>query len=353
VSRPRLLFVTYYRLTPTTQIGVLKRCMRIVRNIIDEHEIHLVNFGPLPDEDALFSELRPRLTVHTPEGGDDLGPELVRLFTDVDPGAVVFGETPLRGSMRLAHRVATARDLWQVCIENHYGDFVERFFPAEWPRIDRWLALGLTGDGQPERTEGRMAVVPPLVRFPPPGAAPARDRVVILGYDQQTLRMGALLARRLPASLPIDLVVSPGWEELLPRARHDFGGPGRRVLLLPGDEALYDALARARLVLGKAGFQQVVESVAMGAPIVCQICGGGIDGNLVADHLKPYVRFVAEERDLDRVMFDVAGWLLEPPALPWAALAAAVPDPAALAARRLRELVAADARGAPARAAAG
>src|SRR4051812_34282114 len=118
---PRLVFVTYFRLVPTTQIGVFKRCMRLIQHLVDDFEIHLVNFGPLPERDALFSALRPRLKIR--ELSEDLGNDLARMLDEVAPAAVVFGETPLRGSMRLAHRVASLRGAWQVCIENYYGDF--------------------------------------------------------------------------------------------------------------------------------------------------------------------------------------------------------------------------------------
>lgn len=344
---PRLVFVTYFRLVPTTQIGVFKRCMRLIQHLVSDFEIHLVNFGPLPERDALFTELRPRLRLQElPDDG--LGNALSRMLEEIAPEAIVLGETPLRGSMRLAHRVASTRGVWQVCIENYYGDFAGGFFPAEWPRIDRWLLLGLMPGGQAGASAGRVEIVPPLVRFPPGGAGGERDRVTILGYDQQTLLMGALLLRRLPPSQQADIVVSPEWEALIEKQRETLGRPGHRVLVLPGDDELSRSISRARLVLGKAGYQQVVESVALGAPIVCQICGGGVDEQLIAPHLRPYVRFVATEEDLERVMFDVAGWLLDPPSLPWgAALGAVVPEPAAHAARRLRELVAQRAQQAP------
>lgn len=339
MNRPRLVFVTYYRLVPTTQIGVFKRCMRLIQHLLADFEIHLINFGPLPDKDALFSELRPHL--HVPNFSDEnLGNELMRIFSELAPEAVVFGETPLRGSMRLAHRVASARGLWQVCIENYYGDFSNRFFPSEWPRIDRWLLLGLMASGRAEASGERVEIVPPLVGFPSGQEQTVRDRVVILGYDKQTLLMGTRLLRRLPADQKIDILVSPEWESFLDKQRGELARPGRRILVLPKDHEIYDSMSRARFVLGKAGFQQVVESISLGAPIVCQLCGGGVDEGLIDTYLKPYVRFIATEDDLERVMFDIAGWLLAPPDLPWAKLGLQVPEPRAHAARRLRELVA-------------
>lgn len=335
---PRLVFVTYSRLVPTTQIGVFKRCLRLMQHLASDFELHLVNFGPLPERDTLFASLRPRLTLHE-EFSEDLGNDLSRMFEELAPAAVVFGETPLRGSMRLAHRVASMRGLWQLCIENYYADFSGRFFPSEWPRIDRWLLLGLMPDGRAGMSAEKVEVVPPLVRFPPGGSAGVKDRVTILGYDKQTLLMGAILLRRLPPDQKVDIIVSPEWEELIGKQRSTLGRPGHRVMVLPGDEELSRAISSAKVVMGKAGYQQVVESVTLGTPIIAQMCGGGIDGGLIAPHMKPYVRFVATEEDLEGVMFDVAGWLLDPPRVPWASLGAQVPDPSAYAAGRMRELI--------------
>jgi hypothetical protein len=338
VSRPSLLFFTYYRLVPTGQMGILKRCLRLMRHLVGDFEIHLVNYGPLPEEDALFAELRPKISVHDP-AGDGLGRHLVAILEEVRPAAVVHGETPLRGSMRLSHRVASALETWQIGIENYYGDFVPGFLPSEWPRIDRWLLLGLLDGGGAGGSGGRCAVVPPFVRFPADHGLLPRDRIAILGYDKQTLLTGARLVSRLPATQRVDVLIAPQWRSFLAGLGLDLSRPGLRVLVLPGDEELYSTLSRAKLVVGKAGFQQVVESISLGAPIVCQLCGGGVEAPLLPSYLRPFVRFVAGEQDLQDILFDVAGWLLATPTSPWSDLRSQVADPAAHAAQQLRELI--------------
>ena len=40
-----LFFFTYTRFVPTGQIGIFKRCLRLIP-YLDDFEIHLVNFGP-------------------------------------------------------------------------------------------------------------------------------------------------------------------------------------------------------------------------------------------------------------------------------------------------------------------
>jgi hypothetical protein len=340
MSRPPLVFVTYSRLVPPTQIGVLKRCLRLASRLDERFDVHVVNFGPLPEADPLLAEMAPRLTLHAPplEG---LGDWLEALFRRLELPPVVLGESPIRGSMRLAHRVAHALGLFQVCIDNYYGPFFATSLPRGWPRIDHWLLLGLTEHGEPHRWDEGCEVLPPLVRLPAGDRGP-RDRVAVLGYDKETLALGLALLARLPPELPVDLFVGAGGEGgVNGRAR---ARPGLAVHPLPTDAELYGALGRARLVVGKAGFQQVAEAVLLGAPILCRACGGGIDEFLLAEYLRPYVRIVGSAEELPKVLFDVACWLLAPPANRWAESVAAVGDPVAFAADVLAERVAASAR---------
>jgi hypothetical protein len=339
VSRPRLLFFTYYRVVPTAQMGIFKRCLRLIRHLLDDFEIHLVYYGPLPEEDALFSAIHPRIQVHDP-AGDELGEALVAIFAAVRPAAFIHGEAPLRGSMRLSHRIASSLGLWQICIDNYYGEFLTSVLSAEWPRIDRWLLLGLT-DGGTAGAGGRIEIVPPFVRFPAEHGRAPRDRVVVLGYDKRTLLTGVRLIGRLPATEKVDILIAPLWRSFLAGLGLDLSRPGLRVLVLPGDEELYASLSRARLAVGKAGFQQVVECISLGTPILCQYCGGGIDASLLPAWLHLFVRFVDGEEDLPGVLFDIAGWLLETPGSAWSDLASRVAEPTAHAALRLRAMIAA------------
>ncbi len=340
MSRPPVVFVTYYRVVPTGQMGIFKRAMRLTSRLLDRYEIHLVNFGPLPQGEPLFSAVAPHITVQpVPEGG--LGEGLHRLFSRLSPRAVILCESPIRGSMRMAHRVASRLGLRQVGLDNYYGPLFSISLLRGWPRIDRWLLLGLTQDGSAAVRDGPIEVVPPLVHFPPAAGAAPRDRLSILGYDRQTLATGLDLLARLPPGQRVDLFVAPGSADLLRQRSEDGGGrhlagrPGLRVLSQPSDAELYGSLARSRLVFSKAGFQQIVEAVLLGAPVVCQLCGGGVERTLLSDYLQPYVRFVAGAGDLPRVLLDVACWLAKPPANRWARLATAVDDPIGFAANRL------------------
>ena len=235
--------------------------------------------------------------------------------------------------MRLSHRVCTGLGIRQIAIDNYYDDYVEAHLLAEWPNIDRWLLLGLISGGVPVRTTGRDRRYDAAVRAisrrarPPPARPRGGDGLRSANPADRRGAGGAAAARSQSrragdAGGQLKLLAGEGLGER----------PGLRILPLPSDEQLYDSLSQAKVVFGKAGFQQVVESIGMGAPIICQLCGGGIDQGNLAPFLHPLVRFVSGVEDLPRVLFEVAGWLLQPPSPDWSALADRVQDP--LEARR-------------------
>ena len=82
MSRPPLLFVTYYRVVPTAQIGVFKRCIRLMHHLVGDFDIHLLNFGPLPDGDPELAALRDRITLHDLPG-DGVAEGMTRILRDV------------------------------------------------------------------------------------------------------------------------------------------------------------------------------------------------------------------------------------------------------------------------------
>jgi hypothetical protein len=324
------LFFTYSRVVPTGQIGVFKRCVRLMPGLLEHFEIHLVNYGPLPELDALFGEVAPRITVHAPnEDRDSLGTSLFNLMKELKPAAVVLGETPLRGNMWLSHRIAASLGIRQVCIENYYGSFVRTYLPAEWPDIHNWLFIGLLPEGGAERRSGRMRTVLPLIRVPP--LPLIRDRVCVFGYDETTLVAAAKLLESWTGG--IDYIIAPQWRGVVSKL-------AGRILELPSDEAVRNCLAGARFVVGKAGFQQIVEAIVFGAPIVCRMSGGGVTAEFLPDCLRPFVRFIRDDSEIPVLRQSLPAWLDALPPNRWANVAQGIPDPAADAAYVLREMIA-------------
>jgi hypothetical protein len=324
---PDLVFVTYYRVAPVGQMGVFKRCTRLIERLAGDYDIHLVNFGPLPERDAQFAAIRDSITVHTPEG-DDVAGALLRLFGELRPHAVVFGEAPLRGMMRLAHRIATHLGVRQIAIENTYDRRFAWTITREYPAVDQWLLMGPLENGFPERLSDKVLAVPPFIRYPEHFGTLARDRVTVVGYDLRSLAIGIHLLQFLEPDEPVDFFVAPEGRAML----EGIERANMRVLELPDDATIFDSLARAKYVVGKSGYGQITEALMLGAPIVARMCGGGIADDTLPFFLKPHVRIVRNEAEL-RGVPDLA-----PPAR-FAGVASLIPDPLAFAARALRSLV--------------
>jgi hypothetical protein len=333
VTRPPIVFFTYYRVTPVGQMGVFKRCVRLFPTLLDDFDVHLVNFGPLPESEATFASVRDQVTVHeVPEA--DVGRAAEGILCRVEPRAVILGEAPVRGSMRVAHRAALRLGIWQIGIENTFDRRFAPYLAREWPSIDRWLLVGLLENGFPERLSTQCTAVPPLVRFPADFGSLKRDRIAVIGYDRESLLTGLSLLDLLPGGQPADVFVSPEGLEILGEPRD-----GMRVLVLPDDAAIYDSLSRARLVVGKAGYNQIVESLQLGAPILCRARGGGVPREWVAGYMEPFVRIVDSRDELPGCLPDVERWLASEPVSTFAEVAARVPDPVAFAARAVADLI--------------
>lgn len=337
MKRAPILFITYFRLVPTGQIGIFKRCVRLFPHLLERFEVHLVNYGPLPATDGELRPLLDDLHIHElPERS--LGDELQDLCRRIQPVAVVFGETPVRGNMRLSHRVAKRCGLWQIALENLY----------RWPRlegvirqistIDRWMFLGLDADGELGRSGDNYEVVPPLVRL---AEAPerGRDRICIIGYDKHTLVSGIELIGFLPADLRVDVFAVPAWKQLLEDKLAKIDRGSVRVLYLPQDSVIYGSMARAHVVFGKAGFQQVVEAVLLGARVVCCQAGGGLEAYLVPRHVLDHVAFFDADDEISKLSDLVRSWIAAAPVQNWAALSRQWPDTTPFAAQRLAGLI--------------
>ncbi len=326
-------------MAPTAQIGVLKRCLRLIQELVEDFEIHLLNFGPLPDKDPLVKAMLSRIYLHhflNPE----LGPAIMDIYQKLQPNSIILGEAPLAGSMRTAYRVGVSLGLNQIGIDNYYGRFSTGLLKAFWPGVDRWLQIGLLENGQPNLSLDKIEIVSPLIRFPVNFGNLARDRICLLGYDQQTLQMGLRLIPKLPPSEKMDIFVSPTFEGYMERlVGSNSRGPNLRIHGLPTDSYLCQVIAMSKFMIAKNGFQQIVEGVNLGAPVICKVAPGGVDELLLPKHLKPFIRYVQTEQDMDRIMVDMMLWLARSPSIPWARRRPHIADPVAFAASRLVHLI--------------
>jgi hypothetical protein len=337
VSRPALLFITYYRAAPVAQLGVFKRCSRMIDVLLADFDVHMIHYGGLPaggQPDPIVS----RVHIHEMPSSDE-GPSIERVMRRVAPVAVIFGEAPMRGPFRLTHRIATSLGLWQVVIENAFDSNYQRYVKVEWPDIDRWLFFGLPDGPVPARVSADAAVVPPLLRFPEGFGSFPRDRITVSAYDQQSLLTAARLLDHVPDWERIDFLVSAESRALLEERGIAGNRAARRVLELPPDATIYDSLARARVVFGKAGYGQIVESLQLGARMMCRTCAGGIADGMLPPVMRPHVVLLHGDHELAGQKKVLERWLAASPVGTWSNVAKQYPDTIAVGARTLAELV--------------
>ncbi|MES1241167.1 MAG: hypothetical protein ABUT39_06060 [Acidobacteriota bacterium] len=357
-ERPlRAVFVTYSFAPSAGQsaiIGVLKRFLRLVRYLPPEAvEVHWLHGGYLPEHDPMVREWLPRLNRYAPSGeclnapgawlrprlgrlrwrvgkawhppGRSEKPRLTRLFSKLRPDLVVLMESPLAGFLLEASEVAQELGLPQVAMDN----YMEPGHPDELirgsPQIERWFLLGLPYRGERGWQGERILLAPPLLA-PSPGPASERADVTILGYDPKVGEDGVTLAGLLPAGTVARLLGPPLPEEVRERYRRQAGGA--RLLFAPmPDEADYRAsLEGSSLVVCKNGFQQIVECLAVGTPVIVSE-GSGVPGCFLSEEILRFTRYLPPDQGLwDDAVGLARGWMSERPAMPWTSALAGIPD---------------------------
>jgi len=333
----RALFVTYGVTSASdsqpSMIGVLKRCARLIaclpRGVM---EIHLLHFGGILHEDPLVQALLPRLQQHMLGLGHPRL-ALARLFRGVAPDVVVLGEGPCDGLMAAAYEAAWRHGSRLLCIENLYLADQPARFVRDTPGVDQWLLLGLPIGHRYGRITPRAVLAPPLLSAP--GRADLSAGLTVLGYDRRAAELGMDLIRRLPAHVRTRMIVST-------EVRRTMSVPNNRrvsVVGMPSEPDLAAHLRGSRIVVCKNGFQQIVESLALGTPVVTYDAPGGVPEAWLAAELRPFVRYApADSGNWTQVLSAVAVWLERRPSMPWQAEVTRIPQPGRFAARWLAAL---------------
>lgn len=360
----RALFVTYgmrASFIGPSMIGALKRCLRLLEHLPEGAiEPHWVHSGPVFEDDPLVREMTPGLTrydlhgrrlhrrralpralarvadhraVALPRAVLAHGPQYLymdrgmrRLLRDLRPDVVVLGENPLGGLLRAAARAAREAGVPTVAIDDHLSPWQPAQLVRSSPHVTAWFLVGLPFDD--DALDHRMALAPPLLPGAPATPEAAVD-VTIFGYDPQVARLGLTLLARLPAGVRCR-VIAPSLE--IPAAiRRVLEGRGSlpRVVRTPPDSTFRAYLEATRVVFCKSGFQQIVETLAVGTPVVACEAGGGVIEAYLGHALRPFVKFVRPSApDWDGTLAAVRQWIAARPLLPWTPAIRALPHPA-------------------------
>lgn len=329
----RILFISWAMHGSPSILGLLKRCLRLIDRLPrDRCMAHLVHLGWVPDDPFTRRVMleTPHAILHGYESHGFLSFALAR----ARPHVVVLCEPTMVRGVAPAVRNAGA-DL--VCIENLFGDDLPAHHRREYPQVDGWLFLGIPARLPFGRIDDRSFLAPPLLPDPITIAHERPLDVLIQGYDLDVARFGLELVGRLPRPVRAAIVLGADSERQLGREL----GRQRSIeaIRFPDDRAYQKLLGSARLMIGKDGFQQIVEALALGTHVICRTSKGGV-GALLPAHFAPYVTFSdGSPPDWPVLVRRACDSLAAPPHMPWHPSLRRVDDATGFAVQGLGELL--------------
>lgn len=283
----RVLFVAYCMVdneNGDSLIGVYKRSIRIGLEMVRRgHEVWIVcagrrlyhddltrlaethfHFADLPEKSTVSINVRRRYTR--------------MLFRRIAPDMVVGGEAPLAGPILEATLCAVSLHIPVVVLDNAYSpECSERFVAVHGPMLD---GIVLTGPSscQMENPPGYYCPVPPYIEGSEEDAGALLDQlglsdqnlVTVLGYEKKAEHLAAALLPTLTRRGCAVVFLAPKPHETQERL-HSLPAnllKNTRVLPLPSENLLFGLLKISKLVIGKCGFMQVSECLALRTPFL-------------------------------------------------------------------------------------
>jgi hypothetical protein len=191
---------------------------------------------------------------------------------------VVIGEVPLAGSLLELALAAIGACVPVVIFDNAYStDMTRLFVDAHEAFVDGMVLTGLSSFHPLERPP-LYCPVPPYVngscedgeRVLHDHKIPPHNLILVLGYEEKAVRLATSLLPRLRAyDCSVLILSSTAKNAIADLAQLPQGLGGRLHVLPPPDERSYFGLvAVAKLVIGKCGFMQVTEALALGSPFI-------------------------------------------------------------------------------------
>jgi hypothetical protein len=267
-------------------IGVYKRCLRIGLEMARRgHEVTMFCTGRSAYRDATVD--RAELTmkfIDFPFGALFCPSVEVRrryyrkAFRRVDPQLVVVGEVPLAGTLLDSTLCAVGLGVPVVVLDNAYSPMLAQVFQeSHGPMLD---GIILTGPGtfQMPDPPSYYCAAPPFISGTGHEADSLLDKlgvgagklITVLGYERKAETLAASLLAARPEEDWEAIFLTPEPDE----ARSSLQGLPDGVLrhirfVKPPEEAvLFSLLARSAMAIGKCGFMQVSESLALGTPFI-------------------------------------------------------------------------------------
>lgn len=319
-------------------MGVAKRIVRLISGLpANAVQSYLLHFGAEPSDDPLWIRIAPTIRRHLPHYR--LGRSQLRdFFRDLRLQVIVLGEGPIGGIMRDVFETGLAERIPLVTVDNYYDSLQPARLKNSWPDMKFWLLLGLPEKASYGQISKKAFLAPPLLPRTRSSAG-AAGPVTVFGYDPRVGDAGIRLALRLPKQVTVRVLSSKescnamSSRECLPNNRVSFER-------LPNDYLLSHWVGSSPFVVCKNGFQQIVESLALGTPAVVLSAMGGVPECLLSPFLRPFVcYFPARDQDWSRLLSKVSVWLSARPCMPWEAQLQAISNPVSYSSKLLLNLL--------------
>jgi hypothetical protein len=283
----RILFVAYCMIdneNGDSLIGVYKRCLRIGLELADRgHEIWIFCTGRERFHDAATTMAEGRIHFFDIRWEVLLSPSIALrrrfyrwAFRRLKPDLVVAGEVPLAGTLLESTLCAVGLRIPVVILDNAYSPELAELFVKSHGSIADGLVL--TGPSL-----FHMHDPPPYYCAAPPfvegsgGEADAllaqlglraKRLITVLGYERKAELLAAAMLPKLGECEAVFLSRQPNEDGERLAALPEAIRKNVRVLGPPAEPVLFSLLRRSSLVIGKCGFMQVSECLALGTPFI-------------------------------------------------------------------------------------
>jgi UDP-N-acetylglucosamine:LPS N-acetylglucosamine transferase len=295
-------------------IGVYKRAIRIGLELVRRgHEVWM----HCPGRELLHDELTKQAEAHfhfldfpgrvTCSRSIELRRRYCRMvLRRVKPDIVVGGEAPLAGAILESTLCAVSLGIRVVALDNAYSPKCVRMFVAEHgPMLD---GVVLTGPSSFQMANGPeyYCPVPPYIEGSSAAAEALLDQlgitprklITVLGYERKAEQLAATLLSKLAGYNCATVFLARKPKDCQERLSSLPPAVLKNVyvLALPSEDLLFGLLQLSNLVIGKCGFMQASESLALRTPFI----GIQYPGCFPLYHLSSYGRrFVSDTSKLD------------------------------------------------------
>jgi hypothetical protein len=283
----RILFVAYCMIdneNGDSLIGVYKRSLRIGLELAGRgHEIWMFCTGRERFRDAATTLAEGQIRFFDIRWEVLLSPSIAlrrryyrQAFRRLKPDLVVVGEVPLAGTLLESTLCAVGLGIPVVVLDNAYSpELAELFVKSHGPMAD---GLVLTGPSL-----FHMQDPPPYYCAAPPfvegsGAEAdallgqlglrAKRLITVLGYERKAELLATQMLPKLGECEAVFLSAQPNEAGERLAALPEAIRKNVRVLGPPAEPVLFSLLRRSSLVIGKCGFMQVSECLALGTPFI-------------------------------------------------------------------------------------